>query len=747
MDQPSAEWPNQEEAQPEADRLADAHFAQPRTIRNKEITTDPEDDAVSSLGSRRSATKQAHPPIASALQNWQVVENVPSVNTAVERKSARHQAVYVDNGISDQQHSGVEIEGEATVVVEPLPVSPEAKQLIDTPVASPTSPIEDLLDPAIVITLHERHIVLRPGEEGEYQLTILNNGSERADFRVTVEGWIDERWVTTPPPQITLDPGERRQLTVSLSLPQQPMPLAGTYGVAIVVREFGTRSTHYGTRLSRCGATLRILPHTELHLGSMQPATLALSWWQKEQQATIPLVNHSNYPVAVRLHVRQSPSGRCAWSIHSGSKVSPGSQETPATLLLRPGERRKVAMRVHLQTHPLFGLHPTTAVVQLVATSTDMAVTNASIAADHTPASADTTGNEHGTSNNSQQRPIADDTRHVPWQASTSMAVTAKPLIGIWHVTSVLTLLVVAAMGMGLAGLTALLLFGLNARSVEPAPQPVQPMAAQPIIVAYIQAPINQTRLDQTRIDQTQAEAPVQVDIAGQVAGVPQLSQADITSPGDGATVTDVTDVDTLSPVTILPGPPGTREEGTVAETGLGTVAVEPSVLQPQQVTAPGAPLPTPIISNIPPATPAPMTYATMFREIAHRYDLNWRVLAAQAYVESGFDTVALGAHGDLGLMQVLPGTWHEWAPTVNASDPFDSYSNVLVAAAYLDYLRSTLSKQGHPEIEWTLVAYNSGIDRVLQHIDGGEGWQELDASRRNYATEILRLAETIPTE
>ena len=32
-----------------------------------------------------------------------------------------------------------------------------------------------------------------------------------------------------------------------------------------------------------------------------------------------------------------------------------------------------------------------------------------------------------------------------------------------------------------------------------------------------------------------------------------------------------------------------------------------------------------------------------MFQEIALRYDMNWRMLAAQAYIESGFDSLALG--------------------------------------------------------------------------------------------------------
>jgi soluble lytic murein transglycosylase-like protein len=141
----------------------------------------------------------------------------------------------------------------------------------------------------------------------------------------------------------------------------------------------------------------------------------------------------------------------------------------------------------------------------------------------------------------------------------------------------------------------------------------------------------------------------------------------------------------------------------------------------------------------------APVTYQQMFQEIALRYDLNWRVLAAQAYIESGFDSLALGKQGDMGLMQILPATWHEWAPVVNASDPFDSYSNVLVGAVYLDHLRSELCKKGYPQTEWMLVAYNWGIDKVLDHLAAGQGWEDLPANRRQYALDILRVAETIP--
>jgi soluble lytic murein transglycosylase-like protein len=148
-------------------------------------------------------------------------------------------------------------------------------------------------------------------------------------------------------------------------------------------------------------------------------------------------------------------------------------------------------------------------------------------------------------------------------------------------------------------------------------------------------------------------------------------------------------------------------------------------------------------------ATPLPtraeLTYAQMFQEIARRYDLDWRMLAAQAYVESKFDTMALGRDGDLGLMQVLPRTWQEWAPAVDVDNPFDAYSNTLVAATYLDYLRNQLGQQGYPETRWMLVAYNWGPDKLSRFLADGNSWDNLPPSLQSYANEILRITESLP--
>jgi membrane-bound lytic murein transglycosylase F len=175
-------------------------------------------------------------------------------------------------------------------------------------------------------------------------------------------------------------------------------------------------------------------------------------------------------------------------------------------------------------------------------------------------------------------------------------------------------------------------------------------------------------------------------------------------------------------------------------------------VVQADQVTAPGetivepqlAPIrPTPIA--VVPSSAGAMTYAQMFQQIAARYDLNWQIVAAQGYVESGFDSTAIGRQGSLGLMQIHPNTWQEWAPLVDVSDPFDTYGNVLVAAIYLDYLRATLGKQGRPQTEWMLAAYNWGPDKVLGLLASGGEWTDLPVEVQQYATDVLRIAQSIP--
>lgn len=290
--------------------------------------------------------------------------------------------------------------------------------------------------------------------------------------------------------------------------------------------------------------------------------------------------------------------------------------------------------------------------------------------------------------------------------------LAVHPLIGPWHLMAGALAGAAAFFALGLSGLALLLAL----RNAALPSAPVIPAAAEAPAVALI------IHLDQpapARAPETSpsiAAPPVQAIERAPVA--PPVVRADqITAPGE--------------------------------PTPEGQPPLLP-VIAPADVTGPGITAP----GELPPRAPAAprpdtetMTYAQMFQDIGLRYDLDWRMLAAVAYVESGFDSLALSGQGDMGLMQIRTATWREWAPTVDASDPFDSYSNVLVAARYLDYLRTLLGSRGHPQPEWMLIAYNWGPEPVLTHLAAGGTLATLNAERRAYAEDVLRIVQSIPLQ
>ena len=133
------------------------------------------------------------------------------------------------------------------------------------------------------------------------------------------------------------------------------------------------------------------------------------------------------------------------------------------------------------------------------------------------------------------------------------------------------------------------------------------------------------------------------------------------------------------------------------------------------------------------------LTYEEIFQDIGPRYGLEWRLLAEIAYQESRMDPWALGRDHDMGLMQIVPATWNEWAPKVGVSDPYDPYSNVLVAAAYLAYVRDYARGYGHHEEQWMLIGYNWGPNNLRQLFERDQGWAQIPKKQRNYALQILQ--------
>jgi soluble lytic murein transglycosylase-like protein len=184
-----------------------------------------------------------------------------------------------------------------------------------------------------------------------------------------------------------------------------------------------------------------------------------------------------------------------------------------------------------------------------------------------------------------------------------------------------------------------------------------------------------------------------------------------------------------------------------------GAVAPTPVSLELQALIAEPLPIPTtPSQENsvevvaLPPssaevAVAPPTTYRALFQEIGDAYGIDWRLLAALAFRESRMDPLAIGRDGDMGLMQILPGTWNEFASQRAASEPLDARNNVEVAATYLLYLQDYLDQLGHGDIQWVLVAYNWGPNNVRKLLAGGGDWSQIPERRRQYAADILEAA------
>jgi membrane-bound lytic murein transglycosylase F len=105
--------------------------------------------------------------------------------------------------------------------------------------------------------------------------------------------------------------------------------------------------------------------------------------------------------------------------------------------------------------------------------------------------------------------------------------------------------------------------------------------------------------------------------------------------------------------------------------------------------------------------------YDDLFRKYGREIEVDWRLLAAQAYTESQFDPDAQSWAGALGLMQVLPRTAREMGVTGNLHDP---EVGVRAGALYLRHLidRFEPTLPFEVRLRFALAAYNAGRGHIV---------------------------------
>lgn len=102
-----------------------------------------------------------------------------------------------------------------------------------------------------------------------------------------------------------------------------------------------------------------------------------------------------------------------------------------------------------------------------------------------------------------------------------------------------------------------------------------------------------------------------------------------------------------------------------------------------------------------------------LIKEAAAEAGLDWTLLISLVLAESSFNPQAESAAGAMGLCQIMPATWAEWAPKIGlalTADPFDPRNNLRVGAHYLAWLLDLLDIE-----RAALLGYNMGPNNVLQ--------------------------------
>jgi len=629
------------------------------------------------------------------LQNWQVLDPVDPDDTTSESST-------LETSTFDA------IEGEATVLSESAVNAARAIAGAGDPEDPDLDAQVDVVDSILIAGLPERTVTVKPGSASQLVVSLLNNGSQPVTFDVHVEGWVRDGWLPEGTHHIAMQPGERNALRITFAPPHSPDSLAGEFPLVIVVR-----SQQYRRRVTRLHARLIIRPFTDFALGKLEDRQLRRTR-SAQSIFTLPVTNESNHPISVQVQAQtiglDTESGWLDPKVFSFGNMERGKHgdgwlPNPTVLPLKTGETREVALRIKPRKAPLFGGRAIDASVRVTAS-------------------------------------VVGEVR-MPRSATAEMEYT--PPVKPWHLALAAAASMLLLVITGIAALGTTLFLNSSARTAAGTNAPI-------VIVLNQNAPTSAVQGVAQGVFPTVGGSDTGTAQGGPVAesapgNVPVVTADQITNPGESgagaATLQEAQEMNQGAGIAAQEIPVAQAPSGTAPLISAADISTPPQggIQRPQAE----APQPQNRVASAPPTDASTLTYGQMFQEIALEFDLDWRLLAAQAYVETGLDALALGNDGDMGLMQVLPGTWREFAPKVGAADPFDAYSNTLVASAYLDYVRGELGKRGYPQAQWMLVAYNWGPDRLINFLEEGGVWEGLPAVRQQYATDIIKIARTIP--
>jgi soluble lytic murein transglycosylase len=114
-----------------------------------------------------------------------------------------------------------------------------------------------------------------------------------------------------------------------------------------------------------------------------------------------------------------------------------------------------------------------------------------------------------------------------------------------------------------------------------------------------------------------------------------------------------------------------------------------------------------------------------IIEETSARYGVDKFLVKAVIRRESKFDPLAYGSQGDIGLMQVMPGTGDQWARTTGHKDfghgsLWIPRNNIEVGTWYLARALRRWQDKDDP-VPFALAEYNAGLGNVQRWLPAGQ--------------------------
>ncbi len=104
-----------------------------------------------------------------------------------------------------------------------------------------------------------------------------------------------------------------------------------------------------------------------------------------------------------------------------------------------------------------------------------------------------------------------------------------------------------------------------------------------------------------------------------------------------------------------------------------------------------------------------------IFVKYGEKYDMDWVLLMAMGYQESGLNQAARSRAGAVGIMQIKPSTGRD--TNIGIKDVYTVDNNIHAASKYLDFMRNRYYKSDEvddlDEILFSMAAYNMGPARL----------------------------------